>query len=61
MFQTYVFIDVSCEFNCIDHRILLSKLKLYGLDNKAIQFISSYFNNHYQATVLTVIYQILKR
>ena len=47
-----VFIDFSCAFDCIDHRILLPNLKLYGLDNKAIQFISSYFNSRYQATVI---------
>ena len=50
LYQTCVFIDFSRAFDCIDHNILLSKLKLYGLDEKAIAFISSYFNNRYQRT-----------
>ena len=45
-----VFIDFSRAFDCIDHSILIAKLKLYGLDTKAISFISSYFNNRYQHT-----------
>ena len=50
LFQTCVFIDFSKAFDCIDHHILISKLKLYGLDDKAISFISSYFDNRYQRT-----------
>ena len=52
LFQTCVFIDFSRAFDCIDHQILLSKLKLYGLDRMSIQFISSYFKNRYQTTVI---------
>ena len=52
MYHTCVFIDFSRAFDCIDHNILLSKLKLYGLDEKALLFISSYFNNRYQSTVI---------
>ena len=50
LFKTCVFIDFSKAFDCIDHKILISKLKLYGLDNKAIKFITSYFSNRYQRT-----------
>ena len=50
LYQTCVFIDFSRAFDCIDHNILISKLKLYGLDSKAVSFISSYFNNRYQCT-----------
>ena len=50
LYQTCVFIHFSKAFDCIDHNILISKLKLYGLDAKAISFISSYFNNRYQRT-----------
>ena len=47
MFQTCVFIDFSRAFDCIDHQILLSKSKLYGLNHK-----SSYFSNRDQSTVI---------
>ena len=50
LYQTCVFIDFARAFDCIDHNILLAKLKLYGLDEKAIAFISSYFSNRYQFT-----------
>ena len=50
LYQTCVFIDISRAFYCIDHSILIAKLKLNGLDTKAISFISSYFNNRYQRT-----------
>ena len=50
LFQTCVFIDFSKAFDCIDHQILIEKLKLYGLNEKAISFISSYFDNRYQRT-----------
>ena len=52
LYQTCIFIDFSKAFDCIDHNILISKLKLYGLDTKAISFISSYFDNRYQRTCI---------
>ena len=34
-----VYIDLSKVFDCLDHNILLSKLKCYGLNNKAIRLL----------------------
>ena len=52
MYQTCVTINFSRAFDCKDHNIiLLSKMKLYRLDDKVVAFISSYFNNRYQSTV----------
>ena len=34
----YIYIDLSKVFDSLDHNILLSKLKFYGLDDKAINY-----------------------
>ena len=52
MFQTCVFIDFSRLFDCIDHQILLFKLKLYGLDDRAQWYI-------YQAILITILKQLV--
>ena len=50
LFQTCIFIDFSKAFDSIDHQILISKLKLYGLDDNSISIITSYFANRFQQT-----------
>ena len=40
-----VYIDLSKAFDSLDHNILLSKLKYYGLDDKAITLLRSYLPN----------------
>ena len=52
MFQTCVFINFFSAFDCIDHQILLSKLKLYGLDDRAQWYI-------YQAILITILKQLV--
>ena len=37
-----VYIDLSKAFDCLDHHILLSKLKFYGLSNDAIRLLKNY-------------------
>ena len=37
-----VYIDRSKAFDCLDHNILLSKLKFYGLNDNAIKLLKNY-------------------
>ena len=50
LISTCVFIDFSRAFDSIDHDIFLRKLKLYGLSENCIKFLSSYIGNRTQAT-----------
>ena len=47
-----VFIDYSRAFDTIDHNILLTKLKGYGLDNLAQKLMKSYLANRCQRIIL---------
>ena len=40
-----IYIDLSKAFDSLDINILLSKLKFYGLDDKAINLLRSYLSN----------------
>ncbi len=44
--------DLSKAFGCLPHRLLISKLKAYGLNNDACSLISSYFRNRKQRVKL---------
>ena len=43
-----IYVDLSKAFDSLDHNILLSKLKFYGLDDKAINLRRSYLSNRDQ-------------
>ena len=43
-----VFIDLSKAFDTLNHAILLSKLKYYGLDDNAVAWFRSYLSNRKQ-------------
>ena len=42
--------DLSKEFDCIDHELLITKLHPYGFDNDALKFIYSYLKGRKQRT-----------
>ena len=44
------FIDFSRAIDSINHKILFEKLKLYGLDQKPLEFFKSYMGNRRQKT-----------
>ena len=43
-----VYIDLSKAFHCLDHNILLSKLKFYGLNDNAIRLLKNYLSDRDQ-------------
>ena len=52
LYSTCVFIDFSRAFDSIDHNIFICKLKLYGLSEKCITFLSSYIDSRTQCTCI---------
>ena len=45
MFYLGIFIDLSKVFDTVNHQILISKLKNYGLKNKILSWFKSYLEN----------------
>ena len=42
-------IDQSAAFDCVDHGILLSKLKLYGFDEDSLSWMENYLSGRLQS------------
>ena len=42
-------VDLSAAFDMVDHKLLLEKLELFGLDENALQWVSSYLSQRYQS------------
>jgi hypothetical protein len=47
-----IFCDLKTAFDCVHHKILLDKLKFYGIDGKFKTLIESYITNTYQKVTL---------
>ena len=43
-----MYIDLSKAFDCLDHNILFSKLKFYGLNDNAIRLLKNYLSDRDQ-------------
>ena len=45
-------LDMSAAFDIVDHEILLKKMKLYGFDDKAYNWINNYLTGRTQAVCI---------
>jgi hypothetical protein len=43
-----IFFDLEKAFDCIDHDILMTKIKYYGINGGIYSLIESYLENRYQ-------------
>jgi hypothetical protein len=47
-----VFCDLQKAFDCVDHNILLDKLKFYGITGSTYKLMRSYLHNRFQRVLL---------
>ena len=47
-------LDLQKAFDCMDHDILLEKLKFYGISGKGNELMKSYIKNRYQRVVMRI-------
>ena len=43
-----IYMDLSKAFDSLNHELLITKLKFYGLDQHVVEFFRSYLSNRYQ-------------
>ena len=41
--------DLSAAFDMVDHKILLQKLQIFGLDQQTIRWVTSYLGERFQS------------
>ena len=47
-----IFLDIEKAFDTVDLKILIDKLKFYGVDGTVILWVKNYLSNRKQATKL---------
>jgi hypothetical protein len=47
-----IFCDLEKAFDCVNHDILLSKLKYYGISDKDFRLYQAYLDNRYCRTAI---------
>ena len=48
-----IFCDLHKEFDCINHAVLLEKLKFYGVSGKFYNLVKSYLDERYQKVIIS--------
>jgi hypothetical protein len=48
-----IFCDLHKEFVCINHAVLLEKLKYYGVSAKFYNLVKSYLDGRYKKVILS--------
>jgi len=48
-----IFYDLHKAFDCINHAVLLEKLKLYGVSGKFYNLVKSYLDGRYQKVIVS--------
>ena len=49
-----IFCDLHTAFDCINHAVLLQKMKLYGVSGKFYNLVKLYLDGRYQKVILVV-------
>ena len=52
--------DLSKAFDCVNHTLLIAKLEAYGVEERSLKFLISYFTNRVQKVRINNTYSTLK-
>ena len=59
-YVTVVLMDLSKPFNCLPHKMILSKLSTYGLSDEAVLLLKSYLSDRKQQIKLTTAFWLFE-